>query len=361
MPIKVAIVGVGNCASSLIQGVEYYKRNPQEDFNSPFKDLIDYKVQEIEFVAAFDVDKRKVGLPLSTAIFSPPNNTKKIFSDFSTPSVIVKRAATLDGISSHMASAGDFGYLESDAVEINVHEELKQSGAELVICYLPVGANKAADYFARESLLAECGFINCVPVFLSKNEELVRLYKKAKLPIVGDDIKSQVGATAIHRALINQISIRGGNIINSYQLNYGGNSDFLNMLDRSRLDSKKTSKTNAVKSAIKTLNNTQLHIGPTEHISFMKDRKEAIIDIKWQGWAGIDMSLKVQLEVEDSPNSATVVADAIRIAYMAKEREIGGILQHLSAYCMKSPPDEIFSDSEAYCNLRNYIYEISKL
>jgi myo-inositol-1-phosphate synthase len=349
--IKIAIVGLGNCASSLIQGIHYYKKikNDDKTISGLMHNVIgDYKPSDIKVVAAFDIDKRKVGKDVSEAIFAKPNCTKVFYSKIANSGVKVKMGPIMDGVADHFKNyEDDQAFLPSKEKPVNIAEELKKSGAQILINYLPVGSEKAVKFYAQEALKANCAFINCVPVFIASNKEWAKKFEKKNLPIIGDDIKSQVGATITHRVLTHLFANRGVKIEKSYQINVGGNTDFLNMLSRSRLKSKKISKTESVESQLpERLSYDNLHIGPSDYIPFLKDRKIAFIRIEGKQFGDVPMELELRLNVEDSPNSAGCVIDAIRMAKLALDRGIGGPLISASSYFMKSPPQQ-FNDEEA--------------
>lgn len=349
--IRIAIVGIGNCASSLIQGLFYYK-NVKDD-----KELIpglmhnvlgDYKISDIKVVAAFDIDKRKVGKDVSEAIFALPNCTKVFCKDIPKIGVKVKMGPVLDGVASHMKEyPEDKTFVVAKAKPTNVIDELKKTRAEVLINYLPVGSQKATEFYAQAALKAGCAFINCMPVFIVSNKKWAEKFEKRKIPCIGDDIKSQVGATILHRTLCHLFTQRGVIIDRSYQLNFGGNTDFLNMLERKRLVTKKISKTEAVESQLsKRLSYDNLHIGPSDWIPWLKDNKICFIRIEGRKFGNVPVILDLRLSVEDSPNSAGCVIDAIRLAKIALDRKIGGPLISASAYLMKHPPQQ-FSDERA--------------
>lgn len=349
--IKIAIVGVGNCASSLIQGLFYYKDVKDEKELIPglmHNVLGGYKISDIKVVAAFDVDKRKVGKDVSEAIFAPPNCTKIFCKDIPKIGVKVKMGPILDGVASHMKDyPEDKTFLVAKEKPVDVVEELKKSGAQILINYLPVGSQKATEYYASCALKAGCAFINCMPVFIVSDKKWAEKFEKKKLPCIGDDIKSQVGATIVHRTLCHLFTQRGVIIDKSYQLNFGGNTDFLNMLERERLKSKKISKTEAVESQlVKRLSYDNLHIGPSDWVPWLKDNKICFIRIEGRKFGNVPVELELRLSVEDSPNSAGCVIDAIRLAKLGLDREVGGPLISASAYFMKHPPQQ-FTDEKA--------------
>jgi myo-inositol-1-phosphate synthase len=347
--IRVAIAGIGNCASSLIQGVEYYRAAGGAMGRPPglmHYDLGGYRPGDIEFVAAFDIDRRKVGRSLREAVFASPNCTKVFNRNLPDFPVTVMMGKVLDGVSSHMADYPDnrkfvvAGRKPADAVKI-----LKKSGADVLVSYLPVGSEKATAFYAEACLATGVGFINCVPVFIASRKEWAKRFEKNRIPVIGDDVKSQIGATIIHRALTRLFEDRGVKIDNTYQLNVGGNTDFLNMLNKSRLISKKVSKTEAVQSQLRTpLEDEDIHIGPSDYIPWLLDKKICFLRMEARIFGNVPVHLEMRLSVEDSPNSAGVVIDAIRCCNIARERGVGGVLVSPSAYFMKHPliqlPDE---------------------
>ena len=352
--IRVAIAGVGNCASSLIQGIEYYKaldkNHPERSLGLMHFNLGGYKPDDIEFVAAFDIDKRKVDKPLKEAIFAQPNCTKAFNKNIPDIPVTVMMGNVLDGLSSHMQDYSENRtFLVARKKPCDVVNVLKQTGADILISYLPVGSEKATAFYAEACLKTGVSLINCVPVFIASNKEWANRFEKRNIPIIGDDIKSQMGATIIHRTLTKLFEDRGVKMDNTYQLNVGGNTDFLNMLNRTRLASKKISKTEAVQSQLQTpLDNDNIHIGPADYIPWLMDNKICFLRIEGRGFGNIPIHLEMRLSVEDSPNSAGVVVDAIRCCKIARDRGVGGVLVSSSAYFMKHPmiqfPDETARD-----------------
>lgn len=348
--IRVAIAGVGNCASSLIQGVEYYKNlgddTPDKALGLMHLDLGGYSPSDIEFVAAFDIDKRKVGSPLKEAVFAKPNCTKIFFPDLPDYPVKVEMGEVLDGVAPHMKDyPEDRRFIIADRRPSNVPEILKKSGAEILVNYMPVGSEKATAFYAEACLKAGVAFINCVPVFIASNKTWAKRFEELNIPVIGDDIKSQIGATIIHRTLTRLFEDRGVRLDKTYQLNVGGNTDFLNMLNHSRLKSKKISKTEAVQSQInKPLSDENIHIGPSDYIPWLNDNKICFLRMEGRGFGHIPINIELRLSVEDSPNSAGVVIDAIRCCKLALDRNIGGVLISPSSYFMKHPikqfPDE---------------------
>jgi myo-inositol-1-phosphate synthase len=347
--IKVAIAGVGNCASALVQGVEYYRDRKGLAAEGVMRYSIGgYRCGDIEFVAAFDVDRRKVGHPLEEAIFAQPNCTRIFQSALPVSNLIVQAGPVLDGVAAHMAEyPDDAAFRAVDLEPTDIAAALRASGAEVLLCYLPVGSEQAVKHYAQACLDARVAMINCVPVFLASDRYWAQRFRDAGIPIVGDDIKSQVGATIVHRALVRLFSDRGAGIDRTYQLNTGGNTDFLNMLDRTRLKSKKISKTESVQSQLdERLDARDIHIGPSDYVPWQRDNKVCFIRLEGRGFGGAPIELEMRLSVEDSPNSAGVVIDAIRCVRLALERGEGGPLLAPSAYYMKSPPQQ-FRDSIA--------------
>jgi myo-inositol-1-phosphate synthase len=312
--------------------------------------LAGYHVSDIEIAAAFDVSTAKVGKDVAEAIYAAPNNTQR-FADVEPIGVIVKRGETLDGIGKYLQDE----IAEADVPVVDVAEELRRSGVDVLVSYLPVGSELATQYYAEQALKAGCGFVNCVPAFIASKPEWEQRFAAAGLPIVGDDIKSQVGATIVHRMLANLFRERGVKLDRTYQLNVGGNTDFLNMLERERLQSKKISKTQAVTSQIDVpLPAGDVHVGPSDHVPWLTDRKLAFIRLEGTTFGGVPLSAELKLEVWDSPNSAGVVIDAVRCAKLALDRGIGGALVGPSSYFMKSPPRQ-FTDDEARRRLEDFI------
>jgi len=349
--IKIGIVGLGNCASALIQGIFYYGQVKSDDELIPglMHNLVGgYLPKDIQLVAVFDIDKRKVGKDVSRAMFQKPNCTRVFYSKIPKLGVKVKMGRVLDGLAHHFKDfPEDKAFVVAKKKTVNVARELKKSGAEILINFLPVGSEKATKFYAQEALKANCALINCMPVFIASNKDWAEKFEKKGLPIIGDDIKSQVGATIIHRILGHLFAQRGVTIDRSYQLNFGGNTDFSNMLERARLKSKKISKTESVESQLaKRLSYDNLHIGPSDWIPWLKDNKICFIRMEGRQFGNLPMNLELRLSVEDSPNSAGCVIDAIRLAKIALDRKIGGSLISASAYFMKSPPEQ-FTDEKA--------------
>ncbi|MCA1832467.1 MAG: inositol-3-phosphate synthase [Actinomycetota bacterium] len=334
--IRVAIAGVGNCASSLVQGVQYYA-DAQEEDDVPglmHTSLGGYHVRDVEFVAAFDVDAKKVGRDISEGIVSAPNNTIK-FADVPPLGVEIQRGPTLDGLGRYYREMID----ESPASPVDVARALREVEADVLVSYMPVGSEAAARFYAEAALEAGVALINCMPVFIASRDEWASRFRAAAVPIVGDDIKSQVGSTIIHRVLAKLFEDRGVHLDHTYQLNFGGNMDFMNMLERDRLESKKISKTQAVTSNMsRTLGKGDVHIGPSDHVPWLNDRKWAHIRLEGREFGNVPLTVDLKLEVWDSPNSAGIVIDALRCAKVALDRRVGGPLIGPSAYFMKSPP-----------------------
>lgn len=342
--VRVAIAGVGNCASSLVQGVGYYKNATADDLVPGLMhvELGGYHVREVEVVAAFDVDKNKVGQTLDEALRSFPNNTIE-FAPIPKTEVIVKRGPTMDGLGKYYRNEVS----ESPEPVVDVASVLKESQADVLINYLPVGSEEAVKWYMMQAIEAGCGVVNCMPVFIAKRKEWQAKFESANLPIVGDDIKSQLGATIVHRVLTKLFGDRGIKLERTSQLNVGGNMDFKNMLERQRLESKKISKTEAVVSQLNyKIDEENVYIGPSDYVPWLKDRKWCYLRMEGTAFGGVPLNLELKLEVWDSPNSAGVAIDALRCCKIALDRGIGGPLYGPSAYFMKSPPIQ-YSDSEA--------------
>jgi len=342
--VRIAIVGLGNCASSLVQGLEYYKDADatQRVPGLMHVELGGYHIRDVEVVAAFDVDAKKVGMDVSEAIFTEPNNTIR-FSDVPPTGVTVMRGRTLDGLGTYYRDT----IVESDEPEVDVVEVLRAARADVLISYLPVGSEQADRYYAQCAIDAKVAMVNALPVFLASDPVWAKRFADAGIPIVGDDIKSQVGATITHRVLAKLFEDRGVELDRTYQLNFGGNMDFKNMLERERLTSKKVSKTQSVQSQLEEpLSKDNIHIGPSDHVPWLEDRKWAMIRLEGRNFGDVPLTIEMKLEVWDSPNSAGVIIDALRCAKVAKDRGIGGPLIGPSAYFMKSPPVQ-FSDDMA--------------
>ena len=350
--VRVAIVGVGNCAASLVQGVEYYKDADPQGFVPGLMHVQfgPYHVRDVEFVAAFDVDAKKVGQDLSAAIGASENNTIKI-CDVPVTGVIVQRGHTLDGLGKYYRET----ISESEESAVDVVAALKAAKTDIVVCYLPVGSEDAARFYAQCAIDAGCGFVNALPVFIAGTPAWAKKFEDAGLPIVGDDIKSQVGATITHRVMAKLFEDRGVQLDRTMQLNVGGNMDFMNMLERERLESKKISKTQAVTSNLqKEFNTKDVHIGPSDHVSWLDDRKWAYVRMEGRNFGDVPLNVELKLEVWDSPNSAGVIIDAVRVAKIAKDRGLGGPVIAASAYLMKSPPQQL-PDDVARAQLEEFI------
>ena len=350
--IRVAIVGVGNCANSLVQGVTYYKdaATDQEIPGLMHAVVGGYHINNVKFVAAFDVDAKKVGLDLADAIWASENNTIK-FSDVSKTGVTVQRGKTLDGLGRYYKET----ITESTAAEVDVVAALKEEQVDVLICYLPVGSEDAAKFYAECAIAAGCAFVNALPVFIASDPVWAKKFEDAGLPIVGDDIKSQVGATITHRIMAKLFQDRGVHLDRTYQLNVGGNMDFKNMLERDRLESKKISKTNSVTSQLDhDMGAKNVHIGPSDYIPWLDDRKWAYVRLEGRAFGDVPLNLEYKLEVWDSPNSAGVIIDALRCAKIGLDRKIGGALLSPSSYFMKTPPVQ-YTDEQAHNKVEDFI------
>ncbi|GAB2661106.1 inositol-3-phosphate synthase [Gordonia jinhuaensis] len=355
-PVRVAIVGVGNCASSLVQGVQYYS---DADENQTVPGLMHvkfgpYHVRDVEFVAAFDVDAKKVGFDLSDAIFSSENNTIK-FADVPPTGVTVQRGHTLDGLGKYYRQT----ITEAPGDGVDVVQALKDAKVDVLVSYLPVGSDEADKFYAQCAIDANVAFVNALPVFIASDPEWAKKFEDAGVPIVGDDIKSQVGATITHRVMAKLFEDRGVALDRTYQLNVGGNMDFKNMLERERLESKKVSKTQAVTSNLTgslagKIEDKNVHIGPSDHVAWLDDRKWAYVRLEGRAFGDVPLNLEYKLEVWDSPNSAGIIIDAVRAAKIAKDRGIGGPVYPASSYLMKSPPKQL-ADDVARTELEEFI------
>jgi myo-inositol-1-phosphate synthase len=355
--VRVAIVGVGNCASSLVQGVEYYKHAAENDFIPGLMhvNLGGYHINDIEFSAAIDIDEQKVGKDLSEAIFSGPNNTYK-FADVPVKHVPVVRGMTHDGLGKYLSQV----ITKAPGSTANIVNVLRDTGTDVVINYLPVGSETATKWYVEQVLQAGCGFVNCIPVFIWREQYWRERFEAERLPIIGDDIKSQVGATIVHRTLTRLFRERGVRLERTMQLNVGGNTDFYNMLERDRLESKKISKTNAVTSQLDyDLGADNVHIGPSDYVPWLSDRKWAYIRLEGRTFGDVPLNVELKLEVWDSPNSAGVVIDAVRCAKLAKDAGLGGALLGPSAYFMKSPAVQ-YTDEQARLMTEEFIREFSQ-
>jgi len=358
--IRIAIVGLGNCASALIQGIEFYgAKSPKDVIGLMHPEIGGYKPSDIEVVSAFDIDKRKVGKDISEAINSLPNCTKVFCTNVPSAGKVVRMGKVLDGVADHMKDYDDkYTFVmsgEKEATKEDIVKELKKSGAEILLNYLPVGSEEATRFYAQCALDARVAFINCIPVFIASDPEWGRKFSRKNIPLIGDDVKSQMGATVIHRVMTHLFQTRGVKLEKTYQLNIGGNTDFLNMLDRSRLLSKKKSKTEAVQSQTnKRLDSENIHIGPSDWVPFQKDNKVCFLRMEGKIFGDVPMNVEMRISVEDSPNSGGVIIDAIRCCKLALERGKGGVLYSPSAYFMKHPPKQ-FIDEEAYRMTEDFI------
>lgn len=350
--VRVAIVGVGNCASSLVQGVEYYRNADPTDRVPGLMHVTfgDYHVSDVKFVAAFDVDAKKVGMDLAEAIVASENNTLKL-CDVPPTGVTVQRGPTFDGLGQYYREIIE----ESDVEPVDVAQALRDAQVDVVVSYLPVGSEEADKFYAQAAIDAGCAFVNALPVFIASDPVWAKKFEDAGLPIVGDDIKSQVGATIVHRALAKLFEDRGVELLRTYQLNFGGNMDFMNMLERNRLVSKKISKTQSVTSQIPhEMAKSDVHIGPSDHVPWLDDRKWAYIRLEGRSFGDAPLNAELKLEVWDSPNSAGVIIDAVRAAKIALDRKIGGPILSASSYFMKSPPKQ-YADHEAHAAVEAFI------
>ena len=346
--IRVAIAGIGNCASSLIQGIEYYRTGSTSQWQGLMHERIGgWRASDIDVVAAFDIDRRKVGHQLEVAVFAKPN-CARVFQSVLPPSgVTVQMGSVLDGVADHMAHYGeDEAFRPADKAPVDVAAALRSARAEVLICYLPVGSEQAIRHYARACIEAGVAMVNCVPVFLASDTVWADRFRSAGLPIIGDDIKSQVGATIVHRMLGRLFADRGVKLDRTYQLNTGGNTDFLNMLERARLRSKKLSKTESVQSQLdERLDSHDIHVGPSDYVPWQDDNKIAFIRMEGRGFGDVPLELELRLSVQDSPNSAGVVIDAVRCAKLGLVRGLSGPLEAPSAYYMKSPPRQMRDDA----------------
>jgi len=334
--VRVGIVGAGNCASSFVQGLQYYRDARDE---TPIPGLMSnsvgrYRPRDITIASAFDIHAGKVGRDVSEALLCEPNNTR-IFAEIPPTGVTVARGPTLDGIGEYLRE----DIMESEAPVADVAEILRRTGTEVLVSYLPVGSQRATEWYATRALEAGCAFVNCIPVFIASDADWRKRFERARLPLLGDDIKSQVGATIVHRVLANLFRDRGVRLDRTYQLNFGGNSDFKNMLERERLVSKKLSKTRSVTSQVEVAPDS-IHVGPSDHVEWLTDRKMAYIRLEGTAFGGSPLAIELKLEVWDSPNSAGVVIDAVRCAKLALDRGLGGAIVGPSSYFMKSPPQQ---------------------
>lgn len=346
--IRVAIVGIGNCASSLVQGVSYYKEKLVNE-GLIFHSISDYAPDSVDFVLGIDIDQRKVGKPLCDAIFSPPNNTSVFVEGIASPSATVMMGRILDGVAPHMAQAGANGFIPATTPESSQQDivaALRRERVDVLVNFLPVGSQAACEFYMECALEAGVGVVNAIPVFIASDPAWEARFRQRGLPIVGDDIKAQIGATVIHRTLSALFASRGVSVAHTYQLNTGGNTDFMNMLDRERLTSKKLSKTEAVQDALADrLADENIRIGPAEYVPWQKDNKICFLRLEGAGWGGVPMNLELRLSVEDSPNAAACVMDAIRFCKLARDRGEGGALIAESAFYCKHPPRQMAEDA----------------
>jgi len=356
MSIKIAVAGVGNCASSLIQGISHYANPENGTLGLQHPEIGGWRVGDLQVVAAFDVDARKVGRPVEEAIFAPPNNTKVFCPEVGRTGVTVQMGPILDGVPDHMKDYPAHQRFEpADLPPADLAKVLRDSGAEILVNYMPVGSQRATEAYAQACLDAGVSLVNCVPCFVVSDRAWAERFRAKGIPCVGDDIKAQVGATITHRTLARLFNDRGVQIDSTYQLNTGGNTDFLNMLNRQRLASKKRSKTEAVQSQLDVpLEADQIHIGPSDFVPFQKDQKVCFLRIEGTGFGGVGMNLELRLSVEDSPNSAGVVVDAVRCCKLARDAGLAGPIEEVSSWCMKHPPRQMI-DSDARLALEEFI------
>jgi myo-inositol-1-phosphate synthase len=359
--IRIAIVGVGNCASALVQGIEFYRdlsrKNPRfEPLGLMHMDLGGYKPWDIEVGAAFDIDRRKVGKALREAIFAKPNCTKTIYSNFIDSGVTISMGEVMDGFSEHMKEyPEDRTFMVANEKPCHVEKVLKESGVEIVLNYLPVGSDLATQFYAEACLNAGVSLINCMPSFIVSDPEWAKRFEEKEIPLVGDDVKSQMGATIIHRTLVKLFEDRGVKLDRTYQINTGGNTDFLNMLNKSRLQQKRISKTEAVQSQLGVpLESENIHIGPSDYVPWQNDNKVCFLRMEGRGFGEVPLNLELRLSVEDSPNSGGITIDTIRCCKIARNRGIRGPLTSISAYAMKHPPIQ-FPDNEAKLMVEEFI------
>ena len=358
--IRVAVAGVGNCASALVQGIEFY-RNAKEPSGGDSTGLMNldvggYRPGDIEIVAAFDIDRRKVGRPLREAIFAPPTSTPKFVDTIPGGGPVVRMAPVLDGVAPHMREyPEDRTFVPSDEAPCDVEAEIRESGAEILVNYLPVGSEEATRFYAEICLSAGVSMVNCIPAFIASDPEWAARFHRRGIPIIGDDIKSQLGATIVHRSLARLFSERGITVRRTYQLNTGGNTDFLNMLSRNRLKSKKISKTEAVTSVLThEVGQDQIHIGPSDYVPWQKDNKLCFLRIEGEGFGGLPIEVELRLSVSDSPNSAGVTIDAVRFCRLGRDMGLAGPLTAASAYFMKHPAAQM-TDDDARRELEEFL------
>jgi len=348
--ISIGIVGVGNCASSLLQGIEFYRSAGREAQGSPVglmhDDLCGYRPSDIEVVCAFDIDERKVGKTLDVAALALPNNTRALYPKLPRSGVTVEMSPVLDGVADHMLDyPPEEAFVVADRRPVDVVDVLRRTGAEIVVNYLPVGSQQATEHYARACLEAGVAFVNCIPVFIASDPQWSAEFERRGIPTVGDDVKSQLGATIVHRTLAKLFDDRGVVIDRTYQLNTGGNTDFLNMLNRERTTSKRRSKTEAVQSVLpRPLPRSQIHIGPSDYVPWQRDNKVCFLRLEGRGFGNAPIEVDLRLSVEDSPNSAGCVIDAIRCCRVARDRGTGGPLNSVAAYLMKHPPQQLADD-----------------
>lgn len=357
--VNIAVVGVGNCASSLVQGIEHYRSGANDQMGLMHFDLAGYEPSDIRVVAAWDIDSRKVGQDVSDAIFAPPNCTEVFCERVQPTGTTVRMGRRLDGVADHMAEQpDDRTFLISDAEEPSkeqVVEALRQSGAHVLVNYLPVGSQQATEFYAECALEAGVALVNSIPVFIASDKDWAERFRAANLPVIGDDIKAQLGATIVHRTLTDLFRKRGVKLDRTYQLNTGGNTDFLNMLERKRLASKKISKTEAVQSvAASRMNDTDIHVGPSDYVAWQNDNKVCFLRMEGQLFGGVPMNLELRLSVEDSPNSAGVAIDMVRCAKLALDRGLSGPVDAAASYFCKHPPRQM-TDDEAWQALEDFI------
>jgi myo-inositol-1-phosphate synthase len=364
MGIRIAIAGVGNCASSLVQGSHFYAQATGDDATVGLAHPLigKYRAGDIRCVAAFDIDARKVGTPLNDAIFTAPNNTKIFHRPPANTGPVVQMSPILDGVSEHLKEYPEhLRFVPSGVKPVDVAQHLRETGTEILVSYMPVGSQKATEHFAQACLDAGVAFVNCVPCFVVSDQIWAERFRQAGLPCVGDDIKAQVGATITHRTLARLFASRGVRIDSTYQLNTGGNTDFLNMLNRSRLASKKLSKTEAVQSQLDVpLDDENIHIGPSDFIPFLKDNKVCFLRLEGTGFGGVPLNLELRLSVEDSPNSAGVVIDAIRCCKLALDAKLAGPIEPVCSWTMKHPPHQM-NDPDAQAGVDQFIARAEQL
>jgi myo-inositol-1-phosphate synthase len=348
--IAIGIVGVGNCASSLLQGIEFYRAADQEATDAHVGlmhyDVCGYLPSDIEVVCAFDIDQRKVGQPLDVAAVALPNNTRQLYPKLPRSGVTVEMGPVLDGVAEHMRDyPPEESFVVAERRPVDVVEVLERSGAQVVVNYLPVGSQQATEHYAKACLEVGVGFVNCIPVFIASDPQWGAEFERRGIPIIGDDVKSQLGATIVHRTLAKLFDDRGVALDRTYQLNTGGNTDFLNMLNRARTGSKRRSKTEAVQSVLpRPLPRTMIHIGPSDYVPWQRDNKVCFLRIEGRGFGNAPIEIELRLSVEDSPNSAGCVIDAIRFCRVARDRGVGGPLNSVASYLMKHPPRQLVDD-----------------